>query len=394
MGVISTKNLRLAHKHQIILFTPGANSFKKIISLGIPKCSIFPEGVEVTSLPDSPAVKGVPLEICSVVKDGDVVLIDPSGKVSLVYAIASNDNAIFVTNRCNCSCIMCPQPPGKDPENVFEQNLLLMSLMKDKRGGHLGITGGEPTILGSELVEIITRCGKHLPNTALTLLTNGRKLKDFEFTRELASSGWPNLRFEIPLYADNDAEHDSIMGAAGSFYDSIEGLHNLALLGQSVGLRTVLHALTIERLVEYSEFVYRNLPFVLHVAFMGMETTGKARDNIEKLWVDPYDYSDLLLAAVIHLHRRNIPVSIYNHQLCTLPRDLWLFARRSISTWKETYLPFCDECYVKKFCCGIFGTGDKNSAHIKPIYEKEVPVPWRYLGSASERPSKLRIRRC
>ena len=385
MGVITTKTIRLPQKHQILLLKPPSNHFKKRLSIlkyhGSPECYIFPAGLDFNIPSEYPAIKEVSIESCSTLKDGDIVLIDPSGKIALIYNVSSDDNAILVTNRCNCSCLMCPQPPGKDSEIYFEQNLLLISLMKDKKGAHLGITGGEPTILESKLFNIIEMCKKYLPKTTLTLLTNGKKLQDFEFTKELASSGWPNLRFEIPLYADNDTEHDEIMGIAGSFYETMEGLHNLALLKQPVGLRTVLHSLTIERLVQFSEFVYRNLPFVFQVALMGMETTGKAKDNLNSLWIDPFDYRDKLSAAVYHLHRRKIPVSIYNHQLCLLPYDLWRFARRSISYWKETYLPQCKDCYLKNNCCGIFGTGDKNSAYIRPIFENDVPEEWRCLSN-------------
>ena len=89
----------------------------------------------------------------------------------------------------------------------------------------------------------------------------------------------------------------------------------------------VLHSLTINRLTQYAEFIYRNLPFVINVAFMGMETTGFAEKNINLLWVDPFEYRHKLADAVKYLLRRNMPVSIYNHQLCTLPCDLWPFAK-------------------------------------------------------------------
>jgi His-Xaa-Ser system radical SAM maturase HxsC len=301
---------------------------------------------------------------------------DPTGKITVLFDISSNDNAILVTNRCNCSCIMCPQPPDKDPENIFEQSLLLTSLIKNKMRGHLGITGGEPTVLGENLIRIIESARKNLPNTIITLLTNGKKLSDFEFTKTIVNSGWPNLRIEVPLYSDNDETHDFIVGANGSFYETMEGLHNLALLRQPVGLRTVLHAKTVSRLGQYSEFIYRNLPFVFQVAFMGMETTGNAQDNLERLWVDPFDYRELLSAAVHHLSRRNVPVSIYNHQLCLLPSDLWPFARKSISTWKEKYLDACECCYLKSACGGIFGTNYKNSAFIHPLSQRDIPPAW------------------
>ena len=110
----------------------------------------------------------------------------------------------------------------------------------------------------------------------MTLLTNGRRLKDLDFARALVKAGSPNLLIEIPLFADNDTEHDAVMGAKGSFYETLQGLHHLATVGQPVGLRTVLHAMTIKRLTQYAAFVYQNLPFVFQVAFMGMETRGFA----------------------------------------------------------------------------------------------------------------------
>jgi len=177
---------------------------------------------------------------------------------------------------------------------------------------------------------------------------------------------------DIPLYADNDTEHDQIMGAKGSFYETIQGLQNLALLRQAVGLRMVLHRLTIERLVDYADFVYRNLPFVFHVAFMGMETTGLANKNLNELWIDPHDYQHHLSDAVWFLHQRNVPVSIYNHQLCILPKKLWPFARRSISDWKISFPEICLECGVKEYCCGIFVTGEKYSDYISPINKSNI----------------------
>ncbi len=39
---------------------------------------------------------------------------------------------------------------------------------------YLAITGGEPTLLGSGLLELICACKKHIPKTALAILTNGK----------------------------------------------------------------------------------------------------------------------------------------------------------------------------------------------------------------------------
>jgi His-Xaa-Ser system radical SAM maturase HxsC len=378
MGVVATKTYAHASGKQLIRIVRSSMPVERLFSRFLPyhyEVCVVPDCLNLAITEDIPSVLNVPEAECLRLNDGDIISIEPTGRVTVLYEARSPHNAIFITNRCNCSCIMCPQPPTLDPPGLLEQNYSLISLISGKRKGNLGITGGEPTILGEDLNKLIKTCREKLPDTTLTLLTNGRKLKDLEFARSLILAGYPWLLIEIPLYGDNDTEHDSIMGANGSFYETLQGLHNLALLGQPVGLRTVVHRMTINRLVQYAEFVYRNLPFVVQVAFMGMETTGLARKNLDLLWLDPYNYGNQLSLAVKYLNRRKVPVSSYNHQLCTLPKDLRSFARRSISTWEEIYLPFCNECSVKEFCCGIFGTGEKYSDFLRPLGRDEGPVP-------------------
>jgi His-Xaa-Ser system radical SAM maturase HxsC len=328
---------------------------------------IVPAGSNFTPPSKTPCIFEVPQDHCADLCDGDVVLIEPDGRIMVVYKAGSPYNSILATNRCNSMCVMCPQPPCPDPDDLHQNNLQLISLLDPEEVQQIGITGGEPTLLGEDLLTLVQTCKQQLPNTLLTLLTNGRRLKDLEFARALVKAGSPHLLIEIPLFADNDTEHDAVMGAKGSFYETLQGLHNLALLGQPVGLRTILHAMTIKRLTQYAAFVYQNLPFVLQVAFMGMETRGFASKNLARLWVDPYDYQDQLAHAARYLERRLVPVSIYNHQLCLLPRELWPFARKSITDWKQAYPPACDTCSQREACGGVFGTGEKHSAHLHPI---------------------------
>jgi len=127
-----------------------------------------------------------------------------------------------------------------------------------------------------------------------------------------------------------------------------------------------------ERLPYYAEFIYRNLTFVSHVAFMGLEYTGEAARNIENIEIDPVEYSTLLRKAILCLHRRGMNVSIYNIPRCLLSRDIWRFSRDSISTWKKTFLDICDSCEEKVNCCGLFKTSVYTSPHISPITSSKI----------------------
>jgi His-Xaa-Ser system radical SAM maturase HxsC len=175
------------------------------------------------------------------------------------------------------------------------------------------------------------------------------------------------LVYCIPLYSDIDSEHDLIVGVPGSFRKTIKGLHNLALFRQSVEIRNVISKSNYGRLPPWSEFVFRNFPFIVHVALMGLECVGLASSNLEKVWIDPVEYSSELKSAILHLNRRAIPASIYNLPLCLIPRELWSFSKKSISTWKNVYLAECETCSVREQCGGIFETSVKQSDYIRPF---------------------------
>lgn len=296
----------------------------------------------------------------------DIVLIKPDGRISVLYQSNSYHNVLLLTNLCNCDCIMCPQPKVKRENDMTPLNIELISLMS-KKTKQLGITGGEPTLLGDNFFRIISECKNKLPETSIEILSNGIKFKDFEFTKELALLDHPDLLVAISLYADTDNEHNNIIQTKG-FYDTIEGFYNLALFQQKIEIRVVINALNYKRLLRLAEFIYHNFPFIYHIAMMGMEPTGLAEKNINKVWIDPYDYRNELRKAIIYLNQRDMNVSIYNHQLCILPKDLWFYSRKSISTWKNIYIDECTDCQLKDNCGGFFESSIKfHSNYIKPF---------------------------
>jgi hypothetical protein len=59
-----------------------------------------------------------------------------------------------------------------------------------------------------------------------------------------------------------------------------------------------------KRLLQISEFIYRNFPFISHIAFMGMEVTGHAFDNFNEIDITPQEYNENLLEALIYLQQR------------------------------------------------------------------------------------------
>nr|WP_294516297.1 His-Xaa-Ser system radical SAM maturase HxsC [uncultured Rhodopila sp.] len=301
---------------------------------------------------------------------GDLVLVNGvDGRVRTVFRSSSSHNALFVTERCNSNCLMCSQPPkAAEDGGLLDINLRIIELLNDAAPPHIGITGGEPTLLGDGFLGLLSSLKANLPATAVTALTNGRNFGDRQLAAAVARVGHPALRFSVPLHADVPDVHDHIAQSKGAFYQTVNGLYNMAEHRLDVEIRVVLHNLSIPRLGATAEWISRKLPFVRQVAFMGLETMGYVKKNWHQLWIDPADYADSLRSAVEHLYRRGMDVSIYNLPLCLLPPEIWGFARKSISDHKQLLLDDCDGCGVAQHCAGFFQSAEfRHSSHIRPI---------------------------
>jgi His-Xaa-Ser system radical SAM maturase HxsC len=310
----------------------------------------------------------------AVVQPGDVVRLRPGAtQVSVLYRRGVSSNALFATERCNSLCVMCSQPPREVDDAWRVAELLRLIPLIDPNVPLLTITGGEPTLLGEGLDAVLRSCRRYLPDTPVQVLTNGRTLADRALTERLAAVHPAQATWAVPLYADVAAVHDVVVAADGAFEETLQGLYELGRLGARVEIRVVLHKLTIPRLPALAAFLYRRLPFVAHVALMGLEPMGLAKGRHDTLWIDPDDYREPLAAAVFHLAQRGLPVSIYNLPLCALDRSLWPYARQSISGWKNDFLPECQPCAVKTHCAGFFASAgtDWRGRTVRPFLLEE-----------------------
>ncbi|NBD13743.1 His-Xaa-Ser system radical SAM maturase HxsC [Corallococcus silvisoli] len=289
--------------------------------------------------------------------EGDVVRVEPSNRrLSVLYRRASPSNSLLVTERCDNYCLMCSQPPRKQDDSWLLDELLELIPLISPETRELGITGGEPGLLGEGLLRLVDRLKTHLPETAVHLLSNGRRFSREDFAQGLGRLRHPDLMVGVPLYSDLPEEHDHVVQARGAYDETLRGILNLKRAGVRVELRVVIHALTSERLPELARFIARNLLFVDHVALMGLELMGFAKTNLPKLWVDPLDYQEPLRASVRILDRAGVSTSLYNHPLCVLPADLHAFARKSISDWKNVYFRECEGCSLREACGGFFAS--------------------------------------
>jgi len=306
-------------------------------------------------------------EEMSYIDESDIARISPSGRISVIFRKKSPNNTFLLTERCNHYCLMCSQPPkDHDDSWLMEEAMEALELIP-KDTVNIGYTGGEPTLYGDQFLELIAKTKQVLPNTAIDVLTNGRTFKDSSFAKRYAEIDHHDCLLGIPIYSDDPAQHDYVVQANGAFDETVQGILNLKRFNQKVEIRVVIHKQTIDRLVQTCEFIARNLIFVDHVALMGLEMMGFTRANLDKLWIDPYEYKNTLSKALEVLNSYGIKTSIYNHQLCVVNLDVKPNYVKSISDWKNEYVEECDSCIKKNECGGFFSSSKKYrySDHIK-----------------------------
>ena len=119
---------------------------------------------------------------------------------------------------------MCSQPPRDiDDWWLLQEAKEAIRLIPDETKS-IGFTGGEPTLYGEGLIELLWLAKNWLPRTSLHLLSNGRAFSDIAFTQKYASVEHPDLMVGIPIYSDDPAKHDYVVQAKGAFDETVRGI--------------------------------------------------------------------------------------------------------------------------------------------------------------------------
>lgn len=290
------------------------------------------------------------------IKPGDFLTVK-SGFVRSIFRPYSNHNSIFATVRCNSNCLMCSQPP-LDVDDV-EENYLVWKWLIDEIPSdttNLGVTGGEPMLMGEMLVDLLNNLTDRFPSISIDVLSNGRLQALPDYVKILSKVNNPSrIVFAIPLYSDYYRDHDHIVQAKDAFYQTILGIHNMAALNFRIEIRVVLHKLSLPRLDKLASYIHRNLPFVWHITFMGLEIIGYTKANKNQLLIDSQEFLNSKLSQAVNVLKPwNYSVSIYNTPFCFLQEDLRPYARQSISDWKNSFHEDCERCDLKESCAGFF----------------------------------------
>lgn len=138
-----------------------------------------------------PMVSRVPTAALGELNEGDILQIMSDGRILRVYNIQSKQNVLFITEKCNSRCIMCPQP--QKPIDHDQEVLKILSLLPRESVREICVSGGEPTV-NANFTNVMKTLAK-FPNVDPMVLTNGRRFSDFEFTKNVIANAPFNMQF-------------------------------------------------------------------------------------------------------------------------------------------------------------------------------------------------------
>ena len=287
---------------------------------------------------------------------GDIISISEKGVYSTSYYEGTHEVDIFVTNKCNSNCIMCPlsEYVRKQTKNGYIAWLKNYIKLLPENISYLNVTGGEPTLAGRDFLDVMKLLSDKYNHSDFQLLTNGRSVADKELLEDILSVSPYGIRFAIPIHSTNEDVHDGITRVPYSFKQTDVGIKNLLKRNQKVEVRIVISKKNIETIFESAKYIQKNYKGVFCVNFVAMEMMGNAAVNKDELWIDYSEAFVKIRKAIDLLVCSGIDVQLYNFPLCAVDKGYWHIASKSITDYKIRFMDECDECQVKDICGGFF----------------------------------------
>lgn len=269
-----------------------------------------------------------------------------------------NEATIFTTGLCNSNCIMCPYTEHFRFNSSLEPLDKLKSFIDviNYNAEYICVTGGEPTLLRNDFLELIKYIKEKFSSVLLHILTNGRTFAYKNFMKDFLAVRPYKTLLGIPIHADNSELHDYISQAKGSFDETLKGLDNLYLSGEYIELRIVTSRLNYKNLPKLAEFIASRYPYCHRVCLMGLEMMGNAMINKNKVWINYDEIWPFIRDAAEILVANGVNSELYNYPLCLVDQGLQALYRKSITPSKIEFLPECESCRRKSECGGFFRT--------------------------------------
>jgi MoaA/NifB/PqqE/SkfB family radical SAM enzyme len=283
----------------------------------------------------------------------------------------ANLGYLQLTRDCKQHCRFCSNPPSGVELSEAELEDLVEDLVKRGYDGVI-LTGGEPTI-APLLLPAVRRSRER--GLFVRMITNGFRIADATFLRELVEAGLTHVH--LSLHSCRPEIHDFLTQTPGSWQKIHEALGNVADLGITADINTVINAYNSDHLHETVMWVVDRHPIVRHFVWNNMDPNmnraERHPDVIPRLGEMELSLRlamEFLTAAGRSFRAERVP-------LCYMPA----FAESSTETRKivkeeercirfldrkgfvlqKQFLhgkaPACDACALDPVCAGLYSMG-------------------------------------
>ena len=306
-----------------------------------------------------------------VLQDADAISIESSGICYRFYQSSGGDATLVTGLACNANCVMCPV---SEAARRHAQLTSVRELEEELRylGSeipHITITGGEPTLLKCDLVELLDVAKSQCPRAELLILTNGRAFSVPSYAKVISSHLTAKDQVAIPLHGADARLHDTITQTPGSFEQTLQGLKYLSDGAMRIEIRVVISKMNTHAVADIADMILC-LPRVTIVNFVALEMCGNAIKNRNRIWIEYPEAAAACEAAIQKLVMSGIDVGLYNFPLCAVDHKYWTLCRDSISDYKVRYTEDCVRCRVRDICFGAFeSTISTGCFHAHPVLE-------------------------
>ena len=277
---------------------------------------------------------------------------------------------LFVTEKCNSNCIMCPMSLASRKRGLSLSKGEWMDIVDriPPDVSHITITGGEPFLEYKDLLPLLNQINMRFPQTEVLILTNGRAFSLQSLFEQVKPLITERYCFAIPIHASYPELHDKITRTPGSFHQSMKGIRNLSSVGGRIEIRIVGHQLNLSNIGELFHMLVNTGIKYQVINLVAMEMMGCAASNRDMLWVDYDKLCQFAEQGINYALMHGVDVGLYNFPLCMVPDRLWPLAKLSISPSKVRFYDECLQCREHNACGGLFfSTFGLNLCHVRPI---------------------------
>ncbi len=287
---------------------------------------------------------------------------------------------LAVGYECNHQCICCPLTTYDRLHKrlTFEEIKERVALIKSQyMVKHIVLSGGEP-MLHPDFLKILEFLAKE--GFRITVLSNASCCKEREFVRKI-KKGIPVGRVDIvtAIHSSTPVIHDKLTGISGSLLETLEGLDHLVEEEISVTIKHIFNRISLSTIIETFQYLEEHYPPRVGFQFCTMDYSGRARKNVQELFVAMEDIRKPVEKMLDYLESRMVKkrkLSFIETPFCLVDPYYWKYFNNA-SHGLDTYIapntderqvdyevrsecgPFyepCEKCVVKKWCAGIWKT--------------------------------------